>query len=167
MLPEVGDEVLVAFDHGDPRLPYVIGGLFNGKDKLPVNPVDGGKVVTRAIVSRNGHRVELHDGDDLITVATGDGKHVLKLDQKGSKVTLETSGDVEIKSQGKLTVGATSELKMESSGKFELKANGVTIDAGGGAFNAKGVQAKVEGSGGAELSSSGQTTIRGAMVMLN
>ena len=83
MLPEVGDEVLVAFDHGDPRLPYVIGGLFNGKDKLPVNPVDNGKVVTRAIVSRNGHRVELHDGDDVITIATGDGKHELDARPEG------------------------------------------------------------------------------------
>ena len=43
----------------------------------------------------------------------------------------------------------------------------MTIDAGGGAFNAKGVQAKVEGSGGAELSSSGTTTVRGSMVMVN
>ena len=38
MLPEVGDEVIVAFDHGDARLPYVIGGLYNGKDELPVRP---------------------------------------------------------------------------------------------------------------------------------
>lgn len=167
MLPEVGDEVLVAFDHGDPRLPYVIGGLFNGKDKLPVNPIDNGSVVTRAIVSRNGHKVELHDGDDVVTIATGDGQHRLVLDQKNSKVLLETTGDVEVSSKGKLAVSATSEMKLESSGAFELKANGVTIDAGGGAFSAKGASAKVEGSGTAELSSSGQTTIRGSIVTLN
>jgi hypothetical protein len=66
-----------------------------------------------------------------------------------------------------MSVTATSELKLESSGAFELKANGVSIDAGGGAFSAKGVSAKVEGSGTAELSSSGQTTVRGSIVTLN
>jgi uncharacterized protein involved in type VI secretion and phage assembly len=167
MLPEVGDEVLVAFDHGDPRLPYVVGGLFNGKDKLPVNPIDNGDVVSRAMVSRNGHRLELHDKDDAITIATGDGKHTLKIDQKGSKVVLETSGDVEVKAQSKVSVKAGGEMKLEATGAVELKGNGVTIDAGGGSFSAKGVQAKVEGSGGAELSSSGTTTVRGSMVMVN
>jgi uncharacterized protein involved in type VI secretion and phage assembly len=167
MLPEVGDEVIVAFDHGDPRLPYVIGGLFNGQDKLPVKPVDGGKIVSRAVVSRKGHRIELHDEDDAITIATGDGSHRVVLDQKNSKVIIETTGDVEVKSKAKIAVNASSGMTVETSGKLELKGNGVTIDAGGGEFSAKGSQAKVEGSATAELSSSGQTTVRGSMVMVN
>jgi uncharacterized protein involved in type VI secretion and phage assembly len=168
MLPEVGDEVVVAFDHGDPRAPYVIGGLYNGKDKLPVTPVESGKVVTRAIVSRNGHRVELHDGDDVVTVATGDGNHRVVLDQKGSKVLVETTGDLDVAAKGKLTVTSTGAMKLETKDTFELKAmRGVTIDAGTGAFEAKGTQAKVEGTAGAELSSSGRTAISGALVALN
>jgi uncharacterized protein involved in type VI secretion and phage assembly len=168
MLPEVGDEVLVAFDHGDARLPYVVGGLYNGKNKPPVNPVKSGAVVTRAIVSRHGHLVELHDGDDVVTIATGDGKHTLVLDQKNSKVLLDTSGDVEVTAKGKVAVTATGAMKFETKDKFELKAAmGVTVDAGGGPFEAKGVSAKVEGSAGAELSSSGSTAIRGSLVTLN
>jgi uncharacterized protein involved in type VI secretion and phage assembly len=167
VLPEVGDEVVVAFDHGDPRTPYVIGGLYNGKDKPPGKPVDGGEVVSRALVSRKGHRIELHDGDDVITVATGDGNHQIVVDQKGSKVVIETSGDVEVTAKGKMAVKAPSGMTIESSGALELKGMGVTIDAGGGAFSAKGSSAKVEGSGTAELSSSGQTTVRGSMVMVN
>jgi uncharacterized protein involved in type VI secretion and phage assembly len=167
VLPEVGDEVLVAFDHGDTRLPYVIGGLYNGKDKLPVNPLDGGKVIKRMLVSRNGHRFELDDKDDVITIATGDGKHKIVLDQKGSKIVLETTGDVELTSKAALSLNAPDGLKLESSGSFELKANGVTIAAGGGAFEAKGSQAKVSGSASAEISSSGQTTVKGSMVAIN
>ncbi|MET0578945.1 MAG: VgrG-related protein, partial [Ilumatobacteraceae bacterium] len=167
VLPEVGDEVLVAFDHGDPRQPYVIGGLYNGKDKPPVNAVDNGQVIKRAIVSRNGHQVELDDKDDVITIATGDGKHRLVIDQKNSKVVLDTSGDVEVTAKKKLAVTASDGMSFESQGAFEVKANGVTIDAGGGAFNAKGSQAKVEGSGTAEISSGGQTTVRGSMVSIN
>ncbi|MET0910256.1 MAG: VgrG-related protein [Ilumatobacteraceae bacterium] len=166
-LPEVGDEVLVAFDHGDPRLPYVVGGLYNGKDKPPVVAVDNGKVVKRAIVSRNGHKIELDDKDDVMTIVTGDGKHRLVIDQKGSKVVLETTGDVEVTSKKKLSISANDGITMESQGTFEVKATGVTIDAGGGAFSAKGSQAKVEGSGTAEISSSGQTTVRGSMVSIN
>ena len=52
-------------------------------------------------------------------------------------------------------------MKLESRARSSSRRNGVTIDAGGGAFSAKGSQAKVEGSGTAEISSSGQTTVRG------
>jgi uncharacterized protein involved in type VI secretion and phage assembly len=167
VMPEVGDEVLVAFDHGDPRLPYVVGGLYNGKDKPAVPAVDSGKVVQRAIVARNGHRLVLDDKDDVITIATGDGKHKVVIDQKSSKVVVDTSGDVEVKARQKVTITSSSSMSLEAQGAFELKANGVTIDAGGGAFSAKGTQAKVEGSGTAELSSSGQTTVRGTLVSIN
>jgi hypothetical protein len=74
---------------------------------------------------------------------------------------------VEVTAQQKVTIKAGSSMSLEATGAFELKANGVTIDAGGGAFSAKGVQAKVEGSGTAELSSSGQTTVRGSLVSIN
>jgi uncharacterized protein involved in type VI secretion and phage assembly len=167
VLPEVGDEVLVAFDHGDPRMPYVLGGLYNGTDKLPGKPIDGGEVVTRALVSRKGHRLELHDRDETITLSTGDGNHRIVIDQASSKILIETSGDVEVAAKGNLKVNAPSGMRVESSGALELKGNGVTIDAGGGAFSAKGSSAKVEGSGTAELSSGGQTTVRGSMVMVN
>jgi uncharacterized protein involved in type VI secretion and phage assembly len=167
VLPEVGDEVLVAFDHGDARLPFVVGGLFNGKDELPAEAVDGGQVVIRTLVSRNGHKVELHDQDDTVTIATGDGKHSLVLDQKHNKIILTTSGDVEVTSDAALSVSAPNGMTFESRGELEIKANGVTIDAGGGNFQAKGMSSKVEGTGSVELSSSGTTTVRGSMVTIN
>jgi uncharacterized protein involved in type VI secretion and phage assembly len=159
VLPEVGDEVLVAFEHGDPQRPIVVGGLFNGKDMPAAPAVDGGKVVKRMLVSRNGHKIELDDKDDVITISTGDGKHSIVLDQKNNKVVLATNGDVEATS--------SNDLKLESDGALSVKGNGVTIDAGGGSFSAKGSQAKVEGSASAEFSSSGQTTVRGTMVSIN
>jgi hypothetical protein len=90
------------------------------------------------------------------------------LDQKNSKILIETSGDVEVTADKTMSVKAPNGITMESSsGELVLKGNGVSIDAGAGSFSAKGVSSKVEGSGSAELSSSGQTTVRGSMVMVN
>ena len=59
-LPEVGDEVLVAFDHGDVRLPYVLGALWNGQDAPPRDNSDG-KNTERVIRSRAGHELVFND----------------------------------------------------------------------------------------------------------
>ena len=61
-LPEVDDEVLVGFEHGDVGLPYVLGSLWNGKDKPPEKN-DDGKNNLRVIKSRSGHLIRLDDTD--------------------------------------------------------------------------------------------------------
>ena len=117
-------------------------------------------MVNRAIVSRNGHRIEFDDDADKVTIATGDGKHRIVLDQKGSKIVIETTGDVEVGSDAKLTVKAPSGVSLETSGDLKLKANNVTIEASAN-FSAKGgARAKVEGSGSAELKGGVTTTVR-------
>ncbi|HET9532619.1 MAG TPA: phage baseplate assembly protein V, partial [Blastocatellia bacterium] len=57
-LPEIGDEVLLAFDKGDIQHPYVIGALWNGKDKPPEPNADG-ENNTKKIRSRSGHQITL------------------------------------------------------------------------------------------------------------
>ena len=167
MLPEVGDEVIVAFDHGDARLPYVIGGLYNGKDELPVEAVKGGQVVKRAIVARNNHRLEFDDDADKVTIATGDGKHSIVLDQKGNKIVITTTGDIEVGSDANLTVKAPSGFSLETSGDFKLKATNVTIEASANLTAKGGATAKVEGGASAELKGGATTTVSGGIVKIN
>src|SRR5215475_3124836 len=62
-LPEVDDEVLVAFEHGSLEHPYVLGSLWNGKDKPHENNSDG-KNDNRTIKSRSGHVFRLRDSDN-------------------------------------------------------------------------------------------------------
>ena len=76
LLPEVDDEVLVAFEHGDVRFPYVLGGLWNGVDTPPFNNQNG-KNNVRAIKSRSGHLVKLNDED---------GKETVEIIDKSGKV---------------------------------------------------------------------------------
>jgi uncharacterized protein involved in type VI secretion and phage assembly len=125
-LPEVGDEVLVAFEMGDFSRPIVIGGLWNGKDKQPLADglIDNGAVTRRSFISRKGHKFEFLDADDKsgITLMSSDEKFEVSLD--------ETNGELRIKADGKLVIEARSlEIKVDTDAK--LKATGVSLEADG------------------------------------
>jgi uncharacterized protein involved in type VI secretion and phage assembly len=163
VLPEVGDEVLAGFTGGDLDAPYVLGGLYNGKDKLPktaVEPIDqsSGEVAVRAWVSRKGHRLELAEADG-ITLATGDGKLSLRLDVQHSTIELTSSGKIVVKGDKGISLDAGSS-DLELSGKsLSLKATQ--------SVELEGAAVKVNGTSTAELTSSGTLTIRGSMVQIN
>lgn len=93
-IPEVDDEVLVAFEHGDIRRPYVLGALWNGVDK-PVEPSDKAvvshKVEHRIIKTRIGHTILMDDTDKKGEVRiTTCNKHFLTLDDKNENITATT-----------------------------------------------------------------------------
>lgn len=137
-LPEVGDEVLVAFDRDDIRYPYVLGSLWNGDEKPPEANADG-KDDVRVIKSRKGHVVRLVDADakGAITIALNDGKK-LEVDDDGLRFT-DGQNSIEIKTAGgsiELTATASLSLKapqitIEASGQLELKG-GATLSASAG-----------------------------------
>ena len=122
VLPEVGDEVLVAFDHGDARLPFVVGGLYNGKDELPVEA--GQRRQGRDPRPRLAQRppVELHDKDDTVTIATGDGKHRSCSTRRTTRSSSRRPATSRSTSDAKLTVTAPSGVTFESSGDLESRA---------------------------------------------
>ena len=78
-IPEVDDEVLVAFEHGDIRRPYILGALWNGKDNPPLpnsTAVQGGKVVRRITKTRTGHQLDFDDGVGKIRIITAGGHQI-------------------------------------------------------------------------------------------
>lgn len=141
-LPEVGDEVLVAFEREDVRFPYVIGSLWNGKELPPERNSDG-KNDTRMIKSRKGHTITFIDGDDnyALSLKLSDGRElsltkdaITMQDPKGNKLVLEDSG-VTLEAASSLTlkaptisVQASTSLELKGGASASLKAGTVMIN---------------------------------------
>jgi uncharacterized protein involved in type VI secretion and phage assembly len=124
-LPEVGDEVLVAFEHGDINRPYVIGALWNGKDKPPLTN-DNGKNNIRLIQSRSGHKVVLDDtdGSEKIEIKDKTEKNSIVWDTASNTITISTDKDISLKApQGKISLDA-QEVAIKSSANMTVEASG-------------------------------------------
>src|SRR5262249_6123182 len=103
-LPQVNDEGLIAFERGETRLPYVVGALWNGKDK-PMEGAYQDENTTHKIQTKSGHQIVLDDAKDAekIIVADKSGKRTLTFDVKNKKLLIEAAeGDVEIKAAKKI-----------------------------------------------------------------
>ena len=131
--PEVGDEVLVAFEHGDIARPYVLGGLWNGQDKPPETNADG-KNNLRLVKSRSGHLIRLDDSDgaEKIEIVDKSGGNSITIDTANNAITIISAADVTIDApQGTLKLSAQT-IEISSSANTEVKAQGnLTLEASG------------------------------------
>ena len=136
-LPEVNDEVLVAFDRGDLRFPYVIGALWNGQDAPPANNNDG-KNDVRVIRSRKGHKLTFDDGErGMVQLELNDGKKlridddgIALDDNQGNSLLIETNSQaMTIAAQGRLTLRAAT-ITIEASGTLDIKSNATASISG-------------------------------------
>ena len=172
-LPEPGDEVLVGFMNQDPAHPVILGSLYGEKHKPPYEYE--AKNNTKAIVTREKMRIEFDEEKKIITVSTpgkntveisDDGKHIKLTDQNKNEITMDKNGislssakDITLKAKGNITMDAT--MKLSGTAKQDVSLDGLNVKV-----QAK-VGATVKGNATAELSASGQTTVKGAMVMIN
>lgn len=164
-LPEVNDEVLVAFEAGDVGRPYVLGGLWNGEDAPSIavsEAVQNGEVHKRVFKTRVGHILTFTDGsEEGVTLETAGG-HLLALEDEGQKVVLRTSaGQI-------LTLDDSSnEITLEAGGDLTIKSNAnLTIEAGA-SLELKGQTFSLNGNATGEVKSSGNLQIQGALVKIN
>jgi uncharacterized protein involved in type VI secretion and phage assembly len=152
-LPEVDDEVLVGFEHGDFNRPLVLGALWNGKDKAPKDNGSGSNPI-RTLVSKAGSKIEFDDEKNTITVADGGGKGeiVFKADDNKMLITAK-SGDVVI-------LCPSGELKIVADGGIEMTAS-VGLDVRGQD------KTNITGSGGVTMKASGMTSVMGGKTDIN
>ena len=135
-VPDVDDEVLVAFEGGDPRRPYVLGGLWNGSDAPPETMDGAGNNYKKVIRSRNGVKITLddQDGQEKLLVETPGGQKITLKDGPGSVEIVDSNGNsVKLESAG-ITVQASAKVTVNAS-TVEISAGMVTVNAGMSKFS--------------------------------
>jgi uncharacterized protein involved in type VI secretion and phage assembly len=149
-IPEVNDEVLVMFEHGDLNRPLVVGALWNGKDKAPdKNP--GGNP-RRVIKSRQGSKITFDDDKEQLIIEDGAQKGRITFDAKANKITIEAlDGDVSFQSPADDMIIVAQSIEMTASANLEIHAG----------------DAMAWGAGGNATIKSSSTTLSGAKVNTN
>ena len=131
LIPDAHDEVLVMFEAGDPRRPYVIGSLWNGSDAPPEIMDDAGNNYLKSWVSRQNIRITMDDTEEKETltlktpqqqqIVLSDGGLSIKIqDANGNTVTLDSTG---------ITLNAAQKVTVIAS-QVEITAGMVTVNAG-------------------------------------
>ena len=141
-LPEVGDEVLVAFERDDIRYPYVLGALWSEKDKPPEGNANK-KNDIRIIKSRKGHMLRFDDAEakGVITIQLSDGKKI-EIDDDGIRVT-DKQNKVEIDSKGgAIAIEATTSLSLKAP-KISIAASGQLELKGGASLSASATVVRI------------------------
>lgn len=124
-LPDVKDEVLVQFEHGDINRPLVVGSVWNGCGRPPEDNLDGRNRI-RKIKSKAGHTITFDD--------TPGAEHITITDKAGSIIKLEANGALSIQSKGDLNLqanGQNGNLNLNANGDINLNAANVNVSVSG------------------------------------
>jgi uncharacterized protein involved in type VI secretion and phage assembly len=135
-IPDVNDEVLLAFEHGDPRRPYVVGGLWNGRDQAPESMDGAGNNYKKVLRSRNGVKVTLddQDGQEKLVLETPGGQKITLKDGPGAVEVVDSNGNsVKLEAAG-ITVNASAKVTVNAS-QVAVSAGLVTVDSGMSRFS--------------------------------
>jgi uncharacterized protein involved in type VI secretion and phage assembly len=149
LLPEVDDEVLVSFCHGDFSQPYVIGGVWNGQHDLPPDVSASGsgeKPLVRTWFSRTGHKISVYDNaDNKIELSTAGG-HSIIMDDANQKIEISSSGGITLTLDdggGSISFQGSTEIEINTSANMKLEAGGNIDLQAGGQVNIQGAMVNI------------------------
>ena len=136
LIPDPGDEVLVAFEGGQPDRPCVLGALWNGTDKGPEAMDGGGKNARKVIKTRSGLVIALDDtdGTESVTLSTPGGQTFALKDGPAAVEISDASGNSVKLEAGGITVQAAS-LVTITAAQVKVSAGTVTVSAGMAKFS--------------------------------
>lgn len=185
-LPEVGSEVVLAFQMGDRNCPLVLGCIWNKQNALPKETANQ-KNTVKKLLTKGGceiqfleesgkekieiHtpkklKIELDDEQELITLGDQDGQNGIKLDAKNGKLILQADKGIELQVGGKPMLSLDGKTVQLSGTKIACRAD-QGVEMKGQTVNVEGTSVNVKGSGTLKLEASGTTQVKGAMVQIN
>lgn len=153
MLPVAGEQVVVAFENGDSSFPYVLGSVFNGKDK----PGEEMAVADGSYAMKSDHKALIAAKED-ITLRTDQGKWIIEVKSGEITETVNSPGNYTGKFDGKWDLTATGAMTVESKQGVTIKAPSINVEAQG-TLSLKGAQVSVE--------AQSQLELKGAQVQVN
>jgi uncharacterized protein involved in type VI secretion and phage assembly len=174
-MPEQGDEVIVGFMNDDPDFPVIIGSLYSKKRKPTSDYTPDEKNTKKAIVTSSLLTVEFDDENKIITIKTP-AENIICISDKDESITItdqhKNSGTfsadvISLDSKSDISIKAAGNIDVHAGGNLTMKA-GANVDVSGMQIsNSADTSFSAKGNATAELSTSGQCTVKGAMVMIN
>jgi uncharacterized protein involved in type VI secretion and phage assembly len=171
ILPEINDEVLVTFEHGEITRPFILGGLWNGQDAPPKTNnevVTSSKVNERLWKTRAGHTISLDDteGSEKVTIVDKTENNKIVIDSANNSIALTAAGDVTITATGKVAVNATGDATVDAQNATVTSKQNATVTANA-QLKMHGATVAIEADAQLELKSAGVLTVKGSVVMIN
>ena len=192
-LPEVNDEVLIAFEHGDVHRPYIIGALWSNTDKSPKKNSEAtasGKVNQRVLKTRQGHLIILDDkqGEEQISVTSKSGHTVILDDKSGSEkitikdktgnnsmvidstknsMTIAVNGDFVVTAKGKITLQSTQDMTLDSKAQAKFNSMGPLNIESKAPAALKGVKVDINGNTMVAINGGPMVQVQGGIVKIN
>ena len=175
-LPEVGDEVVLGFVENDPRYPVVLGSLYSTKNVAP-NPAADENNYIKSITTKSKITLTFDDEKKILTIKTpagnsitmsDDAKSIEIKDQNSNSIKMDNSDGITLSSNKDVTIKATGNIKLTATQKLSLESTqDMTLSSTGGKMNISGLELAAKGTATAEFSATGQTTLKGGIVMIN
>jgi uncharacterized protein involved in type VI secretion and phage assembly len=133
-IPQVEDEVLVVFEDGDIRLPYIVGGLWNAQDRPPAEQPEDAEN-RRMIRTGAGHEISFDDSARSICIVNCEGHKIeinrdeIKIEMEGesASITMNDDGDISIEANGTLTLQGR-EINIEAEQRLNLSGPRIAIE---------------------------------------
>lgn len=163
--PEIDDEVVLGFLNNDPRDAIVLGMLHSSAKPAPIPAADDNH--EKGYVTRSEMKVLFDDDKKIINIETPAGNSIVISEEDTSIVITDQNSNVIEMADSGISITSPKDITMEATGKIDIKATQDLSMSGMNVNIEAQTQLTAKGTAGAELSASGQTVVKGAMVMIN